>query len=172
MAICSNCNSIILFGGSKDDNFKDNRLRFCNKECHANYYAIAYSNEIPDSIVEEHALSIRNGDCPHCGFTGPVEFYTFKRVTACLVYSSWLTIEHLSCKKCASKKRLKVQIACLLFGWWSLYGMFGTPAYLISNANAIRKQHDDLPSEELLRFSRNELFSLEMESLRRDDSTS
>jgi hypothetical protein len=162
VAICSNCNSSILFGGSTD---AVSALRFCNEECHAQYNLNVYSNEIPDSIVEEYALSLRNGDCPYCGSTGPLECYIFKQVFALIIYSNWSTIEYLSCKKCASAKQRDVQIICLLLGWWSLYGLFGTPSCLISNANAIRKKQDDLPSEELLLFSRGVLSSLDMEDM-------
>lgn len=75
MASCDYCGSTILFGGSREGDF-----RFCNDKCRQGGALLAVASQIPPDVLAEQVKRLHQGPCPSCGGEGP---WTFRRRIAC-----------------------------------------------------------------------------------------
>lgn len=151
MAQCDYCGKDIIFGGVREYD-----LRFCNKKCRENGDALVlYRREIPQDVVHKQAQKVRQGLCPKCYGNGPVDLHISYRIWSAGIITSWRTTPNICCRSCGIKSQIFDCIFSFLLGWWSIYGLFGTPVYVIKNIAGILKGPDVLnPSEKLENFIR------------------
>ena len=147
MAKCNYCNSTILFGGIKDQNY-----RFCNKTCYAKGQALIISNQIPKDVVMEHVNRVFNSDCPQCKKSrGPVDVHTSHNVYSFLVLTSWKSTPRISCRSCGVKKQSFSLVSSILLGWWGFpWGILITPVQIVKNISGmVTGSNIKAPSENL-----------------------
>ncbi|MDA1053085.1 MAG: hypothetical protein O3C40_21745 [Planctomycetota bacterium] len=153
MAQCASCGTMILFGGER---FGD--LRFCNKACLGQSVMVNYGEEIPPEIVAQRALQIREGSCPNCNGSGPIDLQFGHTIVSVLVMTQWNTKPLLGCRSCGLTHQLKSFAICLFGGWWGFpWGLIGTPIQLIRNLAAAYRGVPAEPSAELRQLALAEL---------------
>lgn len=153
MAQCSNCGTMILFGGER---FGD--LRFCNLNCLRTSVMFNYSKEIPPEIVAQRAMQIREGSCPNCNGSGPVDLHFGHTIISVLVMTQWNTKPLLGCRSCGLTHQLKSCVFCLFCGWWGFpWGLLGTPIQITRNLAAMFRGVPAEPSPELRQSALAEL---------------
>lgn len=154
---CQHCRTTILFGGVRRDG-----CLYCSERCaDAGWLAQAILREakqIPAKQVETHAGALRTKPCPACGGAGPLEVYHSHRIWSLIKITSYQTREHYCCQPCGRRRQLGDVLFSLCCGWWSVFGLIGTPIYLWRGLRDWRL-HDDAfrPSARLLEFARFDL---------------
>lgn len=129
MAKCSYCNTLILFGGIKDDD-----LRFCNEKCAEAGYVLTVAAQVPDELVDKTADEVLHGDCPKCDGPGPVEVHTSHTIWSALIMTSYSSHPEICCSTCGTKKRLYGIVYSFFLGWWGVpWGIAGTPIQIGRN---------------------------------------
>lgn len=156
MASCDYCGTRILFGG-----VKDNGMRFCNEDCHTNGSLIAYSQQLPDDVVEPHVSAVHQGDCPKCGGPGPIDVHTSYIVWSIMILTSWKSRPEVCCRSCGNKAKLGGLCISAVAGWWGIpWGFIFTPVQIFRNISGIVFAPDlSFPSPELDRLVRIHLVS-------------
>jgi hypothetical protein len=151
MAKCASCSTTILFGGVKDEG-----ARYCNDDCHQSGYLLAVAEQIPDEIIQEQLQQIRNGLCPRCSSTGPVDVHQSHRIWSFLLITSWKSTPHVCCRSCGRKSQAGDAIFSLLLGWWGFpWGLLMTPVQLTRNIVGMLRTSDPYkPSPQLERIIR------------------
>lgn len=72
--------------------------------------------------------------CPCCGQRiAPLNMIDFNTTTGYLIGSRLTAYKVVACEICLRLMVLKAQKHCLLFGLWSIWGIFLTPWYLLTN---------------------------------------
>jgi hypothetical protein len=130
MASCATCGTTIVFGGKKDGD-----QRFCDARCQGAATLARAAASIPDDAVREEANAIQRGPCPCCGRrNGPVDLHRTFRVHSALVVTSWSSRARISCRPCATRRRLLDTLYCAALGWWGLpWGLLMTPIQIVRN---------------------------------------
>ncbi len=129
MAKCDYCGSSILFGGVREGN-----VRFCNERCYNKGYVLMLSQEIPQDILQHKVNEVRQGLCPKCEGTGPVNVHTSHRVWSALFLTSWSSKPQICCRRCGMKSQIGNAMFSFLFGWWGFpWGFIYTPVQVIRN---------------------------------------
>jgi len=149
MASCAFCNSLILFGGSREGGF-----RYCNETCRQNGILVHQASQLPTHFVQSHTRTVHQGRCPKCSGAGPVDVHTAHRVWSALVLTSCSSHTAISCRGCALKRQGRSLIYSLVLGWWGLpWGLIWTPVQVIRNIVGMVKPPDpDSPSATLQRL--------------------
>lgn len=142
MTKCDYCGSSILFGGVRDGN-----LRFCNERCYNKGYLLMLSHEIPQDILQHKVNEVRQGLCPKCEGTGPVNVHTSHRVWSALFLTSWSSKPQICCRRCGMKSQIGNAMFSFLFGWWGFpWGFIYTPVQVIRNIIGMLKGSDETRS--------------------------
>lgn len=76
---------------------------------------------------------IRNTVCTNCNYENELYGYTFNTLISFILGCNHEQKVQIICTSCAKKIRLKSMLTTLAMGWWSRYGLFSTPATLISD---------------------------------------
>ncbi len=76
---------------------------------------------------------IRNTVCTNCNYESELHGYTFNTLMSFILECNHEQKAQIICTSCAKKLRLKSMLTTLALGWWSRYGLFATPATLISD---------------------------------------
>ncbi len=74
-----------------------------------------------------------SGGCSACGQSVPTALCHYHALVNCVVVGWEWGQEKPLCRPCVHKQFWTSQLVTLLFGWWSLSGLFIAPAYLLSN---------------------------------------
>lgn len=144
---CPECGTLILTGGIKVDGGKS----YCKRSCADRGIVRKCAHVIPAEVVREEALRVRDGECPRCHkVAGPVESRLVHWVVSMINVTWWHDESFLSCRSCHKKRLVTRSIRTLLFGWWSVYGIFMTPIRLVKNVMAWHRKDPDAPSPALL----------------------
>jgi hypothetical protein len=151
MAQCAYCGTGIIFGGKRQGN-----LRYCNALCAARANLLAFSHQVPDSVINEQLQKVHQGHCPKCGGPGPVEVHTSYRVWSAVILTNWNSYQQISCRSCALKRQLGSTAFCFFLGWWGFpWGLVMTPVQIVRNLSAAMSTPDTLrPSDKLERMIR------------------
>ena len=145
MAKCDQCGSTILFGGKQEGEF-----RFCSDKCWEKGYLQPRLDAVPPDVLEQELKQLHQGPCPRCGGPGPVDVHTAHKIWSVIYLSSYSTKTELCCRKCGLKMQAWSTLSCLLFGWWSLHGLFMTPVQILCNISGmLRPPKPDAPSREM-----------------------
>lgn len=151
MAQCAYCGTGILFGGRRQGD-----QRYCNALCAARANLLAFSRQVPESVINEQVQKVHQGRCPKCDGSGPVEVYMSYRVWSALILTRWSSQQQISCRGCAIKSQLGSTAFCLFLGWWGFpWGLILTPVQIVRNLSAAMRAPDPLrPSDKLERMIR------------------
>lgn len=129
MARCTNCDSLIIMGGTKVGS-----LTFCGAKCAALAPLYAGAEALGEVEVEREVQRLRQAPCPVCQGPGPVDIYTSYRVYSVLVMTSWRNLPRVSCRGCARKAQAMDAGISLVAGWWGIpWGFIMTPIQLGRN---------------------------------------
>lgn len=160
MASCAYCNTTILFGGKKRGD-----LRFCNDKCEQNGELIAFANQLPQAEVDRYVRTVHAGDCPSCGGEGPVDVHTSYRVYSAVLMTSWSSRPAVSCKRCATRRKLGDAAFSAALGWWGLpWGLIMTPVQIGRNLVGLARSPDPShPSDALSHRLRVELAARQLQ---------
>ena len=158
---CPTCGVSVLFGGVKDGS-----KRYCSKKCYAADEVNRRAEQIPADAVIAQANKIRDGRCPACQGTGPVDVHKSYFIYSVLVYTSYRTNEHIVCRSCARKRQLTDMLSSALLGWWGIpFGIILTPVQIIKNAIALFSNPGQSgPTELLAQRTRQLLAAQHMET--------
>ncbi len=145
MARCATCGNMIVFGGvSWDDQ------RFCKDECMQTAVTASYAEDIPEDIVQQHAMTLRNDPCPVCGGDGPNDFHSSWSVVSLFVFTLHNKKQIFGCNWCGSKHKVKYFIVTGVCGWWGFpWGFLITPLLEVANVLGFFYGVPVEPSEEL-----------------------
>ena len=129
MAVCSYCDTTILFGGTRQGD-----LRFCNDDCQNRGALAYYADQLPREEVEKYIQSVHGGDCPNCNGAGPVDIHTSYRVWSAFVLTSWASRPLVCCRRCGVRRKLEDMLFSSVLGWWGMpWGLLVTPLQLGRN---------------------------------------
>lgn len=159
MAICANCNSIIV-GGKKVG-----KRRYCNDACVEAGSFRADMDTIPADILEPMVDQAYRQDCPKCHKPGPVDIHKSYMIYSVVIFTRWSTKPQVCCKSCALKSQAGAVLFSSLCGWWGIpFGILGTPFVLIANfVSMIKSGTGKVPSKAL-----RELVSANLVQAQRD----
>lgn len=152
---CDLCGRSVGFSAVKDEGQK-----FCSESCLRTARLMEIAVDIPEPEILKRASEIQNGPCPVCrSRESKNEVRKFYWVWSAVVFTRWGTSSKVCCKKCGVKSNLTSVLSSLLFGWWGVpWGIFITPAQIISNIAAMFRKFDkSKPSEELVQAARLQL---------------
>ena len=145
MATCKSCGTMVVFGGKSW-----NGMRFCSEDCLQTAVTASYAEDIPEDIVLQHAMTIREGPCPVCGGAGPNDFHSVWSVFSIFVMTMHSKKQLFGCQSCGTKFKLKYFISTGIFGWWGIpWGLLITPFLELSNLFGLLRGVPVGPSEEL-----------------------
>ena len=116
---CDHCGKRIVAGGIRFGEF-----RYCNGVCYEEGVNHRLREELPPEEVIGLALRMRGSPCISCKKYRPVDFYKSYRIYSAYIAAEWEDYTHLTCRWCARKKQIGHGLVSLLFGWWSLEGLF------------------------------------------------
>ena len=129
MTLCKYCNSLILFGGSRDG-----ELRFCNDQCRQNGALVRFASQLPVDFVQRRTQAVHQGSCPRCEGSGPIDVHTAHRVWSALFVTTWSSHPVISCRRCGLKRQAGSMLFSLGLGWWGIpWGIVWTPMQVIRN---------------------------------------
>ena len=156
---CPSCGNSVLFGGIKEGN-----KRYCSKKCFQLDEINRIAAKIPDNIVDALVVKLHDGHCPKCHGAGPIDIHKSYSIYSVVIYTKWKTIEHLLCKKCATKQQVSDLAGSLLLGWWGIpFGILITPIISLSNVIAMMKSPGKKgPTKSLKRWARTMLANKEL----------
>ncbi len=151
---CDGCGTTILFGGKKSG-----ARRYCGDACVRRGAQLDAALAIPPAVVLQRAIAVRNGLCPRCHGSGPIEAHVGHRVWSALVVTSWSSHTVVACRRCGVKSQLGSALFSLVCGWWGFpWGLLVTPVQVVRNLVAVlRYTETPEPSPELQQIVRNEL---------------
>jgi len=156
MATCATCNKTILFGG-----VRDGETRFCSTKCLGLGALVRAASQVPTEVVHAAVQQIHRGPCPRCGRrNGPVELYVSHRVWSALVVTNTKSTPTISCRSCATRRKLADTFSSLLLGWWGIpWGLVMTPIQVARNLVGLLRPEGRLkaPSPQLERAVRLQL---------------
>jgi hypothetical protein len=129
MDTCDGCGTTVLFGGERDGD----RL-FCGEQCRDHQYLAEVADTVPDDRVDAEVARVRQGPCPRCGGSGPVEAHTSYSVWSAIAVTSSSSHHHVVCRSCGNRERLLDAGFSLLCGWWGFpNGLLVTPVQIARN---------------------------------------
>lgn len=134
MATCAHCGKTVVFAGKHDGDY-----RFCDDLCHAYGPTLSVSHQIPLDVVSECIQEIHEGLCPNCKGNGPIDVHTSYAVESKIIYVSWDSSPEICCRSCGRRNQFEAIGFSLLFGWWSIFGLFITPVQVIRNIVGIMR---------------------------------
>jgi len=144
---CPECGALVLAGGVKVDGGK----AYCRQSCADRGIVRRCAHVIPPDVVRDEAMRVRVGACPNCHRqSGPIESRMVHWVVGMINVTWWHDESFLSCRACHRKRLLTRSIRMVLFGWWSVYGIFMTPVRLVKNVMSWRRADPEAPSQALL----------------------
>ena len=133
MATCEACSSRILFGGVTERN-----LKFCNQTCVMDFKIKLAEGAVPRADLEKQVGDAFHGDCPQCRQGGPLDLFSYSKVTSYVIVYTVTEYQILSCRACARKSRFKAALHTLFLGIWSpkglLISVFYAPYTFIAGA--------------------------------------
>lgn len=120
----------IAIGGA----IPDGGQRFCSQQCRGGLRLYEVAFDLAPDLVHQHAMATFMGPCPICAREGkPVEVRP-RWLVASLIWRLADKIDYeLCCRRCAQRRNWRAIGTCLLFGWWSLGGLFATPIAIYRN---------------------------------------
>ena len=147
MHSCPECRTLVLVGGVKAEDGKT----YCKRSCADRGIVRRCAHVIPPDVVRDEALRVRAGDCPNCRKpSGVVESRMVYWVVGLINVTWWHDESFLSCRACHRRRLVSRSIRTLLFGWWSVRGIFMTPVRLVRNVMAWRRPDPETPSDALV----------------------
>src|SRR5262249_40358401 len=101
MRRCHYCGSMLFFGG-----VREGAHPYCSGDWQGKNAFKQLCDQIPESTVRLHVREAQQGTCPDCGGRGPLDIHTAYWVWSALIVTRWGSAPRLSCRACATKKRL------------------------------------------------------------------
>ncbi len=151
---CDHCGASVALGAVHDEGQK-----FCNTICLERARLDEIGIEIPGNAVRDHARSMRFAPCPRCGVRdNTVEARATYTVVSYLTGARSDSGTAICCRRCGARHARGAAIVCALVGWWSLPGLFLTPAAIVQNLRESRRldgHHE--PTPELMLEARRAL---------------
>ena len=124
---CPTCGLSVLWGG-----VKHNGKKYCSQKCFEEDAVNRIAETIPENEVENRVNEIHSGVCPLCGESGPIDVHKSYFIYSIILFTSYRTNLHLSCRSCARKEQLKYLFISALAGWWGIpFGILITPIMLL-----------------------------------------
>lgn len=147
---CDYCGKSVLLGA-----IRVNGQKFCCDHCRHMSHLHAKTLQLAPDLVLEHALRICAGACPRCDKTGDlIEMRPLYTVISALIWHDSRVDYRLLCRSCAVRENWWSIGVCVVFGWWSLPGLFATPAQIWRNLRAIaRESFEAQPTQQLLNYA-------------------
>lgn len=154
MASCSQCGTLILWGG-----VRVGEQRFCNAQCRNQAMVQSIGQQIPEGALQETVHVYHQAACPKCQGSGPVDVHHCHTIWSALVITSSKSRSHVCCRSCAVRAQLLATAQCAVFGWWGLpWGLIMTPAQIARNLAGIMRPPDpSRPSPALFEHLRTQL---------------
>lgn len=138
MASCAQCGSTILFGGVRDGG-----VRLCNDHCfRERQILIAAEAHISPDTLRWEVQRVHQGSCSRCLGPGPVDVHRAYSVWSMFVVSVWREHTNVCCQACARGLIFSKLAFTAILGWWSIHGLFCTPAFLVRNILSIVRPPD------------------------------
>ncbi len=148
MAKCESCGTL-MFGGKSW-----NGMRFCSEACMQMAVTASYAEDIPEDIVMQHAMTLRESPCPVCGRAGPNDFHSAWSVFSFFIMTMHSKKEIFGCQSCGMKHKLKYFFFTGICGWWGIpWGFLMTPFFEFANLLGLFRRVPIGPSEELKQFA-------------------
>ena len=151
MVRCVACGSTIIFGGSTIAN-----LRFCNADCAARGHIVLAARSVPKSEARLFAAKIHAGACPKCSGPGPVDIRRACRVRSALLFTRWVTLTEIACRRYAIRQQALSAMGSATLGWWGFpWGLVMTPVQRVCNLAELARPHPPhAPSDDLVQRAR------------------
>ncbi len=151
MARCATCGSTIIFGGSTLAN-----LRFCDADCASRGQVVVAARSVPEAEARLLAAKIHAGACPKCSGPGPVDIRRAYRVWSALLFTRWVTLTQVACRRCAIKQQALSTLGSATLGWWGFpWGLVMTPVQVARNLVELARPHPPhAPSADLVQRAR------------------
>lgn len=129
--------------------------KFCSDKCARLSRLNAAALTLAPDVVLEHAHHLSAGACPMCKRVGElVEIRSRHTIVSFLLFASVHVEPRMSCRTCAVKEAWMSIAICALFGWWSLTGLFRTPAHIWANLRIVRgDQFESQPTRALIQHA-------------------
>lgn len=149
MATCTECSSLIMFGGRKHEG-----AQFCSVKCEQKGLPYVSMAKIQSGLLAIETNKIWQGSCPICSGCGPVDMYTAHSVWSALIITNWVSQPQLSCKSCGRKEMAIATAKSALLGWWGFpWGIIMTPVQIVRNVTGMIMTPDTTqPSKQLKQF--------------------
>ena len=103
---------------------------YCSDDCKSIGLCM---DKVPKEIIQEEINDVHNMECPKCGGPGPVDIQRHYKVHSLLIMSWFKEESELCCKACGTKNKLGALAYSTCLGWWSVPGLFITPAFIVMN---------------------------------------
>lgn len=133
MAKCAACEATILFGGEQ---FR--KWVFCDNNCREKFKIALTEQHVEPEVIAQHVHDVFNSECPVCHKDGPLDCYSYTKVTGVLVAFQIDSQSRMCCARCGRMGRLGAFAHCLFLGWWSpkalVCNVFVLPTNLIAAA--------------------------------------
>jgi hypothetical protein len=109
----------------------DEGQRFCGPRCRNEARLLEASFELAPDLIATRAEALFTGPCPRCAQRGkPIEMRPRWRIAAAFVFTSTEFERELLCRRCGERENWKAAFFSLLFGWWSVSGVYTTPVVI------------------------------------------
>ncbi len=154
MPTCSQCGTLILFGG-----VRDGPRRYCNPDCFRLGTFNSLADEVPQDLVARRVEELHQGDCPKCLGPGPVDVYEAHTIWSAIVFSQFESKQEVCCQSCGQRLIVSAILSSCVCGWWSIpFGLIMTPIQLLRNfAGLLSLPNSSRPSPLLEEVGRMEM---------------
>lgn len=93
----------------------------------------AETNTLTDFEKKKVYEKIHRLNCPNCGSKhSNLRGHKFKTIISFIIFSNQIEKNRIFCNSCAKNKRVKSFLTTVIFGWWSIKGLFLTPYTIIT----------------------------------------
>ena len=128
---CTSCGGRIIAGG----NFLYG-LPFCSEGCVTRFRIKVVEELVPAETIQTAIENTFNSPCPNCNREGPLDLFSWTKVTGMLLAYHIESNSVLCCARCGRKNRLTAAAHCFFLGWWSpraiFFNIFCLPVNLLA----------------------------------------
>lgn len=107
---------------------------------------IELEKPITDGELEELALKYMSSSCPECDKEKRINAIKFDRIRSIIFMTTYESEVFVGCQDCIKNELNAANSHNLLFGWWSIIGIFANPFTIIGNYIKYKKLNFDIPS--------------------------
>ena len=140
--------------------------RFCGIDCFHTSRLRRAAVDITDDQALDHAKALKSGSCPACAKKhGGPDMHKSHFIASMIFVVTTSTESSLKCRSCATRGNLWAIAYCATLGWWSLKGIFVTPAQIFSNVwEILSRKESPVPSSDLVDWARLMLAEQQLQS--------